>query len=407
MERVLGIFVLTIVGNAMAATLTVTTTDDTLANDGQCSLREAITAANTNTAFNGCAAGSGADLILLGADEYRLDRPGAGEDGNVNGDLDISSTLTISGAGADVTRIRGDRLDRVFDLRQPIPAQPIAVTLNAVTIRNGEAAAGGAIQVAAGVMLTIDGSGIVNNVAAQGGGIASFGTLEVRGSVFHANSADSGGALWTGGGGTTIVRNVTFDANSSTRSGSVATFTAPATLNNVTMSQNIADSDLDDVGDGAIEMNVIVTVSNSIIARNIDLSLGGSALLNPDCMTYGPGSLVSRGHNLIGNIGATLSGGGAVCALDAAASDQVGNPAQTINPRLQPFAMYGGTVETYLPLASSPAVERGSMAAVGEQGACEAIDARAVTRPQGLRCDIGAAELEEIIFRDGFDLPLP
>ena len=91
----------------------------------------------------------------------------------------------------------------------------------------------------------------------------------------------------------------------------------------------------------------------------------------------------------------------------ADASDQVGTPAAIINPRLQPFGIYGGTVETYPPLAISPAVERGSAAATGQPGACEALDARGIVRPQGSRCDIGAAELEEIIFRDGFDQPLP
>jgi hypothetical protein len=30
-----------------------------------------------------------------------------------------------------------------------------------------------------------------------------------------------------------------------------------------------------------------------------------------------------------------------------------------------------------------------------------------VLRPQGSRCDIGAAELDDLIFRDGFDPPLP
>jgi len=388
-------------GAASGATLTVTTTADTIANDGACSLREAVTAANTDAPFNGCPAGSGFDEIVLAAAEYRFDRAGAGEDANSTGDIDIRSSLAIRGAGADQTRIRGDREDGVFDIRPAILAVPIEVTLSGLTIRNGDADIGGAVFVDAGAALTIEDSSIVNNVALQGAGIAVLGMLSISASTFHANSAISGGAIWTGGTGFASLRNVTFDSNTSTLSGSAASFNAPAVLNNVTLSMNMADSDLDDAGDGAIEVNAVVTMSNSIIARNIDLSLGGSALVNPDCVVGPAGSLTSAGHNLIGNIGS-------VCVLAAAqAGDQIGTAAMTINPRLQPFAVYGGTVEIFLPLPGSPAVERGSPAVSDDPGACEPLDARGVTRPQATRCDIGAAELEELIFRDGFDPPLP
>lgn len=43
---------------APTATITVNTTADTVADDGKCSLREAITAANTNVAVGGCPAGA-------------------------------------------------------------------------------------------------------------------------------------------------------------------------------------------------------------------------------------------------------------------------------------------------------------------------------------------------------------
>ena len=54
--------------SARASTnIVVNSTADTVANDGQCTLREAITAANTDTASGAlageCLAGSGADII--------------------------------------------------------------------------------------------------------------------------------------------------------------------------------------------------------------------------------------------------------------------------------------------------------------------------------------------------------
>ena len=71
-------------GTAHAATITVNTATDVVANDGQCSLREAITAANTDTASGAtggeCAAGSGDDTITLPLGTYTLAISGASED---------------------------------------------------------------------------------------------------------------------------------------------------------------------------------------------------------------------------------------------------------------------------------------------------------------------------------------
>jgi len=89
-------------GGAQAAAIVVTTTQDELNSDGDCSLREAITAAN-------------ADTITLPAGTYTLAIPGADEDGNATGDLDITSDLNVSGAGADTTVVDGNALDRAFE----------------------------------------------------------------------------------------------------------------------------------------------------------------------------------------------------------------------------------------------------------------------------------------------------
>src|SRR5690242_9080086 len=55
-------------GIATAATITVTTNDPNVVSDGQCSLVEAIVNANNDAAtYPDCAAGSGADTIVLPA----------------------------------------------------------------------------------------------------------------------------------------------------------------------------------------------------------------------------------------------------------------------------------------------------------------------------------------------------
>jgi len=94
---------------AHTATITVNTTDDELNDDGDCSLREAIQAANTDSAVDGCTAGSGADTITLPAGYYTLTIAGANEEDNATGDLDILDDLTINGDGEGYTVIPKER----------------------------------------------------------------------------------------------------------------------------------------------------------------------------------------------------------------------------------------------------------------------------------------------------------
>src|SRR6476620_7306018 len=133
--------------SAGAATINVTTTGDTVANDGFCSLREAVNAANSNAAANDCPAGSGSggDIISLPAGTYTL-TGSATEDANLTGDLDVlngsgavTNDLTIAGAGDGPTGtiIDANHVDRAFDVRvDPISGMDFVV--DDVLIRNGK-----------------------------------------------------------------------------------------------------------------------------------------------------------------------------------------------------------------------------------------------------------------------------
>ena len=68
-------------------TITVNTTADDIATDGNCSLREALQAANTDTAVDACPAGNGDDTIVLSGATYTL----------IHGALEVSSAVTIRG----------------------------------------------------------------------------------------------------------------------------------------------------------------------------------------------------------------------------------------------------------------------------------------------------------------------
>src|SRR4029453_4363971 len=80
------LLVMTADGPAYAATYTVTKTADTAdgACDADCSLREAVIAANSTPIT--------ADTISLPAGTYTLTRSGANEDAGSTGDLDITCT---------------------------------------------------------------------------------------------------------------------------------------------------------------------------------------------------------------------------------------------------------------------------------------------------------------------------
>lgn len=395
---------------ASASTIAVTDTADSVANDGRCSLREAITAANTGLPSGAAAGECGRsvvapyDRIDVPAGDYRLTRAGTGEDNNANGDLDIrSGNLELRGAGADVVTIRGDREERVFDIGGGVAPVGAQVAIVGATIRNGAGTNGGGVRVRAGWSLRLAACALSNNAAEVGGGIDAAGGLEIDGCAFHANSATDaagvgGGALRYTGTSVALIRNTTFNANESPTSASVALFNGPATLNNVTATENMADADFNGTGDGAIVANASVSVSNSIIARNVDLSVAISGPNNPDCVST-PGLLLSGGYNLVGNPGTT-------CAFTAGPGDQIGTPAAPLDPKLEPFAVYGGSVETQPPRLDSPAIDAGNPATPGAAPACESHDARGIVRPSGVRCDIGSAELDERIFADGFE-PVP
>src|SRR4051794_41043221 len=91
---------------AGAATIDVTTGADGVADDGQCTLREAISSANADTSVGGCAAGAaGADEVRVPAFTVALSAPGTSDNTNAGGDLDITSEVVVRGAGRDATTV--------------------------------------------------------------------------------------------------------------------------------------------------------------------------------------------------------------------------------------------------------------------------------------------------------------
>src|SRR5262245_3174895 len=134
-----------LIGLAYGATITVDSTADSQAVDGNCGLREAILAANGDSAVDACVAGAGADVVVVPAGTYVLGLVGPGEDAAATGDLDVTAELDISGAGAGTTIVDGGAIgDRVLDI-DPAGAG-LTVSISGLTIQNGHEINGGGVR---------------------------------------------------------------------------------------------------------------------------------------------------------------------------------------------------------------------------------------------------------------------
>ena len=144
---------------------------------------------------------------------YTLTLAGILEDQARFGDLDILGNLTLQGAGAGVTIVDGNQLDRVID----IPWLPAEVDISGVTIRNGSvdfpagvaedpswlAENGGCILSRA--TLTLRNSVVTGcRAGRQGGGIYSDWLLELEDTIVRSNQAGEAG-------GGVFVANIVFE----------------------------------------------------------------------------------------------------------------------------------------------------------------------------------------------------
>jgi CSLREA domain-containing protein len=139
---------------------------DELDPDGNCSLREAVRAANLKIPVDGCPAGGAFNVINLPVGTFLLRLAGLGEDEALRGDLDLHANITVNGAEMNSTIIDGNGNasgDRIFDI-----VGNYDVTLANLTVQNGnvqanEGIAGGIWN--RGGNLTLDHVTVRNNIS--------------------------------------------------------------------------------------------------------------------------------------------------------------------------------------------------------------------------------------------------
>jgi CSLREA domain-containing protein len=235
----------------------VTTLEDELNNDGDCSLREAIQAANTNTPVDACGAGNPVitDTIIFG----------------VAGTISVNSRLTVTDGGpvvidgGDVITTSGGGLTGVWwiDTTGDLTLQNLGVTNGAAT----DPEVGGGIYNAG--TITIKGSTISSSSATWGGGICNEGTMTVMDSTISGNEATFGGGL--DNSGVLSIVNSNFISNDAIAGGGLNN----NSLGGLTITGSIFMSNNASDGGGIRTFASAMTIANSTVINNSGYAGGG------------------------------------------------------------------------------------------------------------------------------------
>jgi CSLREA domain-containing protein len=378
-----------------------------------CTLREAINAANANAPVANTIKFSRSGTITLGATLPT-----------------ITDDLTINGSGQAII-VSGNDTVRVL-----VVQNSKSLTLKNLTIAHGKCAScdgggiyndggtvnvfnstfsdnaalgagggagifsnGGTVNVTksifSGNTATYDGGGIYpygatlnvtqstfsgNTVGRSGGGIHAYGTLNVIASTFSGNLSDSGGGIYNAYG-VVNVANSTFSNNGGVGGGlagipgggGILNYSGVFYVSSSTFSGNYGEADT-----GTIRNELgTLTIKNTIITHTIDLG---------DC--YNSGTLIGINNlvddsSCLGSGSSSLGRVGAVTAFDSTLRDN-GGTTKTHAISSASNAVNAVTDCTYVSSVSNP---------LFANGARVLSDQRGVKRPQGRRCDVGAYEL--------------
>lgn len=189
--------------------------------------------------------------------------------------LTVSKSLTLNGAGLGQTILDGTNNGRVI-----VISASNHVTINQLTIQNGNSTSSGGGIYNAGV-LTINNSTIANNTAMQGGGIYNYrGVLNINYSNLTGNTVSGGtafgGAIFDSEGSVTL-NNSTLNGNiapSGGGAGALYEYNGATNINNCTIAGNsagyggaIATIGISVIG-GVHPDHSPITIINSIISNN-------------------------------------------------------------------------------------------------------------------------------------------
>jgi hypothetical protein len=291
----------------------------------------------------------------------------------------------------------------------------LAITVRGCTIAGNTANFGGGGLGNSGDAFVVRSTISGNSAATYGGGVVNSGRLALYSTTIEGNIADQGGGL-AGGDGIRNVEGVDFDfdvapiglvdirystiANNSARlGGGIYAEMLRMTVGNSTISGNMAEED----GGGVYITGTSLGASTAYFASNTlvesTASSGGAIFATDESVTVRlSGNIIEGSCNAVdggatwSSEGNNLESPGDSCGLGFP-SDLINRTEEDLD--LGPLADNGGETATHLPLPSSVAID-----AIPAETCRESlpivplIDQRAIQRPQGSGCDIGAVEVE-------------
>jgi CSLREA domain-containing protein len=279
---------------AGAAVFTVTKTTDTAdgACDADCSLREAIVAAN----------GAPGSTVVVPAGAYRLSIPrgarganalGTGTDGN----LVVSVAMTIAGAGSDATIVDArptegaDGVDRVFGV-----TLTGNLAMSGLTLQGGKTLEFGQ----GGGMLVL-------------GGTASLTRVRVTGNV---GTSGGGGLTVSGGGlpGNLTLTRCTIDTNTTGamgQGGGLLNLASNLTVYDSTIADNVATRS---TGGGIANIDVAARPNPPAVLRVIRSTIAGNVAGDPSrtSLNEGVGGGISNSGGRLMLTNSTVTGNEAI-----------------------------------------------------------------------------------------------
>src|SRR5215216_6776802 len=291
---------------AHATTITVNSTVDGVSSD--CTLRNAITAANSNTTEGSCPAGEASPTIDV--INFNVPVPATITLGSAL--PDISGDVTINGPGMNQLTIDANSHHLVTTFSgTTIAISGLTMTNAQCSICGPGGAAGGAIHTAADLTLTdvaltnntasADGNGTEAVVSAEGGAIRNLGELTIVQSKLTGNTVEATGAMssanaWGGAivnHGTLTIDRTTLDSNTAASTGGGNTNAigggimnfGTLTISRSTVSNNTASGTGGSSGNGAFgggidnsndPVNVNVDIDRTTIGGNTATATGGN-----------------------------------------------------------------------------------------------------------------------------------
>jgi len=222
----------------------------TIVVDGNCTLVDAITAANTDAPAGSCGAGNGADTIELTGDVTLTERDNV-DRGN-NGLPVVTTEVLLDGRGHTIRRSSGAIPFRLFriavDPSLPDDEPAPSLTLLNTTVTGGrleDSSHGGAISNGAGSYLTLIDSTVSDSYVdnGAGGGIYNRGTMDLIGTTVTANIARGfrAGGIENTGKATLTSSTISANMGSYGGSGGGVNSLGVLTLINSTVSGNSGD----------------------------------------------------------------------------------------------------------------------------------------------------------------------